>query len=40
MESMHKSLTLGSLFDGIGGWQLMAARCRAEWHQAHLEQRD
>lgn len=29
MESMHKSLTLGSLFDGIGGW-----------HQAHLEQRD
>ena len=26
MESMHKSLTLGSLFDGIGGWQLAAVR--------------
>lgn len=26
MEPMHQSLTLGSLFDGIGGWQLAAVR--------------
>lgn len=26
MEPVHQSLTLGSLFDGIGGWQLAAVR--------------